>query len=164
MDPSSRTSLVKTAPTLLALVMHHQPSSSSRPDRYEDDVKEKRSSFDMDDMRETEAQSTSIDLSHRLDSEPSFPPYNATDSYANTVTSPQSNVRSTSLRRPGSKLNSVHLSGRSDSGRCVNDSAGSYTDRYESEAPRQTYGSVISNQTILESGGHTLRRYPSLVH
>ena len=110
-------------------------------------------------MRETEARSTSIGLSHRLDSEPLFPHYSATDPYANTVTSPQSNVHATNLRRPGLNLNLAKFSGRGDSGRCVNDSAGSYTDSYESEAPLQTDGLFISNGTSLASG----RAYPSSV-
>uniref|UniRef100_M4BRT8 Uncharacterized protein n=1 Tax=Hyaloperonospora arabidopsidis (strain Emoy2) TaxID=559515 RepID=M4BRT8_HYAAE len=142
LDSSSRHPSVKTAPTLSAPVVHHQPL---RTGFYDDDVVENRSSFDIDDMRETEARATSIDYSNRLDTEPSLAPFSAADPYVNTVTSPQSNRRATSLRRPGSKLNTAKVSGRGDSGRYVNDLAVSNTDSYAPEAPCHTSGSIISN-------------------
>lgn len=65
LDTSPRHPSVKTAPTLSAPVVRHPPP---RSDFYEDDDDEIRSSFDIDDMRETEARANSIDHSHLLDS------------------------------------------------------------------------------------------------
>ncbi|CAI5721641.1 unnamed protein product [Hyaloperonospora brassicae] len=154
LDTSPSKPSVKSAPTLSAPVVHHPPSRTGFFD--DDDDEENRSSFDIDDMRETEARAASIDPLNQLDPVPSFAPYSAADPYANTVTSPQSNVRATSLRRPGSKVNAAKVSGRGDSDRFANDSVVSDPDSYTSEAPRQRNGSFSSNGT-LASG----RAFPS---
>ncbi|KAF1779440.1 RlpA-like double-psi beta-barrel domain [Phytophthora cactorum] len=138
----------KAAPTLSAPVVPRQ-SSSTNFQQY-DDVEEDRSSFDIDDMRESEARATSTDNSRRFGSQASYAPYSAADPYATTVTSPQSNVRATSLRRPSAKQNSMRASGR-ESGRYNNSSMLSDADSYAS-APRQTNQSILSNSTGLQSG------------
>ncbi|KAG1689598.1 hypothetical protein DVH05_002107 [Phytophthora capsici] len=133
---------VKAAPTLSAPVVPRQASNSNFQ-QYDDDDDE-RSSFDIDDMRESEARATSTDNSRRTGS---FAPYSAADPYASTVTSPQSYVRATSLRRPSTKRNSSR-----ESGRYNNESVLSNADSYASAAPRQTNQSILSNSTGLMSG------------
>ncbi|KAF4142633.1 hypothetical protein GN958_ATG08167 [Phytophthora infestans] len=135
----------KAVSTLSAPVVPRQASSTQY-----DDVEEDRSSFDIDDMRESEARATSTDNSRRYGSQASYTPYSAADPYAMTVTSPQSNVRATSLRRPSAKQNSMRASGR-ESGRYNNESMLSDADSYAS-APRQTNQSILSNSTGLQSG------------
>ncbi|KAL3658832.1 hypothetical protein V7S43_016200 [Phytophthora oleae] len=133
----------KAAPTLSAPVVPRQASSSNFQ-QFDDDVGDERSSFDIDDMRESEARATSTDNSRRTGS---FAPYSAADPYASTVTSPQSYVRATSLRRPSTKRNSSR-----ESGRYNNESVISNADSYASAAPRQTNQSILSNSTGLQSG------------
>ncbi|KAG7393131.1 hypothetical protein PHYPSEUDO_012467 [Phytophthora pseudosyringae] len=147
MVTSPRRSNMKAAPTLSAPVVPRQTSGTSFQ-QYDEDVEEERSSFDIDDMRESEARATSTDNMRRTGS---FAPYSAADPYANTVTSPQSNVRATSLRRPSAKQNSMRTSGR-DSGRYNNGSVISNADSYASAAPRQTNQSILSNSTGVQSG------------
>ncbi|ETP52512.1 hypothetical protein F442_02494 [Phytophthora nicotianae P10297] len=144
----STVSNVKTVPTLSAPVVPRQASGTNFH-QYDDDVEEDRSSFDIDDMRESEARATSTDNSRRYGSQ-AYAPYSAADPYAVTVTSPQSNVRATSLRRPSTKQNSMRSSGR-ESGRYNNESMLSEADSYAS-APRQTNQSILSNSTGLQSG------------
>ncbi|CAI5744880.1 unnamed protein product [Peronospora destructor] len=97
-SPHSLTvSNVKDAPTLTAPVV---PTQSLRTGFYDDDAEEERSSFDIDDMRESEALAAST---RRMGSQPSFTPYMSAGPYANTMTSPQNNAHATSLRRPSSK-------------------------------------------------------------
>ncbi|RMX66944.1 hypothetical protein KXD40_005075 [Peronospora effusa] len=112
-SPHSLTVLnAKDAPTLTAPVV---PTQSLRTGFYDDDAEEERSSFDIDDMRETEARATST---RPMDSQPSFTPYMSAGSYANTMTSPQGNSHATSLRRPSSKQRtSGRESGQYNNGR-----------------------------------------------
>ncbi|KAJ8563738.1 hypothetical protein ON010_g7607 [Phytophthora cinnamomi] len=140
----STVSNVKAAPTLAAPVVPRQSSFQQF-----DDNDEERSSFDVDDMRESEARATSSGDSRRFGSQ-SFQPYSAADPYANTVTSPQSYVPATSLRRP-SKQNSMRSTGR-ESSRYNNASTLSSADSYASTAPRNTNASLLSNNTALQSG------------
>jgi hypothetical protein len=131
------------APTLAAPVVPRQASGTGFQ-QFDDD--DERSSFDVDDMRESEARATSTDNSRGT----SFAPYSAADPYSNTVTSPQSYVRETSLRRP-SKQKSSRMSGR-ESGRFNNASVLSNADSYASTAPRMTNQSMLSNSTGVQSG------------
>ncbi|KAK1940468.1 hypothetical protein P3T76_007919 [Phytophthora citrophthora] len=133
---------VKAAPTLSAPVVPRQASNSNFQ-QYDDDDDD-RSSFDIDDMRESEARATSTDNSRRTGS---FSPYSAPYPYASTVTSPQNYVRATSLRRPSTKRNSSR-----ESGRYNNESVLSNADSYASAGPRQTNQSILSNSTGLMSG------------
>ncbi|GMF28142.1 unnamed protein product [Phytophthora lilii] len=144
----STMSNAKAAPTLSAPVVPRKASGTGF--QQFDDIEDERSSFDVDDMRESEARATSSGDSHRYGSQ-SFAPYSAADPYANTVTSPQSYVRATSLRRPSAKQNSMRMSGR-ESGRLNNASVISNADSYASTAPRQTNASMLSNSTGLQSG------------
>ncbi|KAH7459767.1 uncharacterized protein KRP23_15029 [Phytophthora ramorum] len=140
---------VKAAPMLSAPVVPRQASGTGFQ-QFEDNDDE-RSSFDIDDMRESEARATSTGNSSRRNDSQSYAPYSAADPYAITVTSPQSNVRGTSLRRPSAKQNSMRMSGR-ESGRFNNASVLSHADSYASTAPRQTNESMLSNSTGLQSG------------
>ncbi|OWZ10166.1 hypothetical protein PHMEG_00017023 [Phytophthora megakarya] len=140
----STMSNVKAAPTLSAPVVPRQPASTDFH-QYEDEDQD-RSSFDIDDMRESEARATSTNESRHLGSQSSFAPYSTADPYANTVTSPQSYVRATSLRRPSQKRAQDRESGRYNNGSVI-----SNADSYAS-APRQTNASMLSNSTGLQSG------------
>ncbi|GMF19717.1 unnamed protein product [Phytophthora fragariaefolia] len=139
----STVSSMKAAPTLAAPVVPRSGSGFQY-----DENEEERSSFDVDDMRESEARATSTEGSRRNGSH-AYAPYSAADPYANTVTSPQSYVPATSLRRPSSKQNSMR-SGR-DSNRYNNASVLSSADSYASTAPRNTNASLLSNNTALQS-------------
>ncbi|KAE8900480.1 hypothetical protein PF005_g1765 [Phytophthora fragariae] len=140
----STVSNVKAAPTLAPPVV---PRSGSGFDQYGNE--EERSSFDVDDMRESEALATSTSDSRHYNPQ-SFQPYSAADPYANTVTSPQSYVPATSLRRP-TKQNSMSSGGR-EASRYNNASVLSSADSYASTAPRNTNASMLSNNTALQSG------------
>lgn len=142
----STVSNVKAAPTLAAPVV---PRSGSGFGQY-DENDEERSSFDVDDMRESEARATSTGGDSRRFGSQAYQPYSAADPYANTVTSPQSYVPATSLRRP-SKQNSMRSNGR-ESSRYNNASVLSSADSYASTAPRNTNASLLSNNTALQSG------------
>ncbi|KAI9917103.1 hypothetical protein PsorP6_017220 [Peronosclerospora sorghi] len=137
------TPTVRTVPVSSPAVPR-QSSYSGFPD---DDAGEERSSFDIDDMRESETRAMSMDNSLRKGSQAAFVPYSAADPYANTMTSPQSNIRATSLRRPSTNRNSSRKSGR-ELGQYSNYSD---PDSYASTAPRQTNGSIISNGPNLQS-------------
>ncbi|RLN50587.1 hypothetical protein BBJ28_00017671, partial [Nothophytophthora sp. Chile5] len=133
-----------TAPTLAPPVVPRRTSGTNFQ-QYEDT--EERTSFDVDDMRDTEAGASTGD-SRQYGSQ-TYTPYGSTDPYASTVTSPQSYVRATSLRRPSTKRN-PRTSGR-ESGRYTNNSVLSNADSYASTAPRQTNNSMLSNNTGLQS-------------
>ncbi|RLN92257.1 hypothetical protein BBJ28_00020218, partial [Nothophytophthora sp. Chile5] len=137
-------SQAKAAPTLAPPVV---PRRTSSTDFQQYDDTEERTSFDVDDMRDTEAGASTGD-SRQYGSQ-TYTPYGSTDPYASTVTSPQSYVRATSLRRPSAKRN-PRMSGR-ESGRQTNNSVLSNADSYASTAPRQTNSSMLSNNTGLQS-------------
>ncbi|CAH0476283.1 unnamed protein product [Peronospora belbahrii] len=140
---------VKDVPKQTAPVV---PFQSTNTDFYEDDAEEERSSFDIDDMRESEARGMSTG---RMGSQPLFAPYMTADPYATTMTSPQSSARATGLRRPNAKQNSLRTPSR-ESGQYNNSLATSNADSYASTAPRQTNGSLDSNGIGLQSASSTL--------
>ncbi|CEG43404.1 RlpA-like double-psi beta-barrel domain [Plasmopara halstedii] len=146
-SPRPPTSTMKSAPTLSAPIVPRHASNTNYQ-HYGEDDEEGRSSFDIDDMRESEARAT-MDLTRRLGSQQSFAPYSSDDTYANAVTSPESNVHGTSLRRPSLQQNSMRASGL-DLGRYTNDSVLSDADSYAS-ASRPTNQSILSNNTLLQS-------------
>ncbi|KAG7398171.1 hypothetical protein PHYBOEH_011494 [Phytophthora boehmeriae] len=158
-SPPRSFSNAKKAPTLSAPVVPRQASGTGFQ-QFEDT--EERSSFDVDDMRESEARATTSNEGPRRYGSQAYAPYSSADPYANTVTSPQSNVRATSLRRPSFKPNS-RLSSR-ESDRFSN------ADSYASTAPRQGNSSMISNNTSLQASAsdvaanavHSSRGRPSM--
>ncbi|TMW62311.1 hypothetical protein Poli38472_009804 [Pythium oligandrum] len=86
----------RNAPTFPAPVVHSAPSSAHSGS---DDEGDRRGSFDIDDMRHTEQ----IRSFH--ESQQSVAPYSSDSPYTTgTVTSPQSYVRATALRRNSSKV------------------------------------------------------------
>ncbi|TDH72677.1 hypothetical protein CCR75_002751 [Bremia lactucae] len=140
---SPRHSNIKAALTLSAPIV--PPSNTYFQ---QEDVDENRTSFDIDDMRESEARATLTDRSSRLQTP--FVPYSAADPYTIAMTSPERNVRATSFRRPSFKQNSMRASGR-DFGRDTNDSIMSEADSYSLSAPRQGNQSILSNDGVSNS-------------
>ncbi|KAG2526993.1 hypothetical protein BBO99_00006284 [Phytophthora kernoviae] len=157
-SPPRSLSSTKAAPTLSAPVVPRQVSGTGFQ-QFEDT--EERSSFDVDNMRESEARATTSEEGSRRFGSQAYAPYSAADPYANSVTSPQSNIRATSLRRPSFKPS--RMSSR-ESGRVSN------ADSYASTAPRQGNSSMISNNTALQASAsdvaantvHSYRGRPSM--
>lgn len=138
---------VRAPPTVSAPVAPRQAPNTNFQ-QYNEDDEEDRSSFDIDDMRESEARAT-MDISRHLGSQSSLAPYSAGDPYASTVTSPESYVQVTSLSRPSFQQNSMRASGL-NSGRYTIDSVLSDADSYAS-APRSTNQELLANNTLQQS-------------